>query len=75
MNAIYTSNDLSAVVDNNVLQDLHELGCLDLLFNVFEGVTIVRTIYENELLDEVKEALASYTFDIGDIKTGFKAYV
>jgi hypothetical protein len=35
-----------AVVDNNVLVDLHELGWLDLLFRVFKGVAIPKLIFD-----------------------------
>ncbi|MBU0997442.1 MAG: hypothetical protein KKE16_05280 [Firmicutes bacterium] len=73
---IFESLEISAVVDNNILQDLYELNRIDILFNVFDMVIIPRIIYEEEVTEEVKQSLTIHTFVLGDIVTeiGFELY-
>jgi predicted nucleic acid-binding protein len=54
MRDIYHSNNISVVVDNNVLVDLFELGCLNLLFQVFDNVMIPQILYASEVQDNAK---------------------
>jgi predicted nucleic acid-binding protein len=76
MNDIYHSSDVSVVVDNNILIDLHELGELRLLFLVFAVVIIPSEIYKNEVSIDMKEELNSYPFQLGMIQTskGMETY-
>lgn len=69
MNDIYHSNNISIVVDNNVLIDLFELDCLSLLFRCFEQVTIPKIIFEEETPSEIKMALANYIYTLSYITT------
>lgn len=69
MKDIYTTDKLDVVVDNNVLQDLYELGCVDLLFLVFESVTIPRSIFDSEMLVAIKDSLDGFDYIVGDIHT------
>lgn len=66
---IYQSDDLTVVVDNNVLVDLFELDKLHLLFSVFTKVLIPRNIYQEEVEKKVKDVLENYEFELADIET------
>jgi predicted nucleic acid-binding protein len=63
-------------VDNNILTDLYEIGRLDLLFSVFDRVSIPHVILETEILQGIREALAGQSFQISRISTeqGYEAY-
>ncbi len=78
MTELYTSNDLDAVVDNNILMDFYELGRLELLFGCFNILIIPRMIYTEEMLNEIKTILEKedYDYEICDIRTdsGLKIY-
>ena len=67
MKDIYRLDNLKIVVDNNVLQDLYELSCISLLFEVAEVVLIPRDIFK-EALPEVKEVLLNYSYKLCDIE-------
>lgn len=66
-----TYDDAEAVLDANVLIDFYELGCLDLLFRVFRIIIIPRTLYEEELLDDLKVELRNQgeEYQLKDITT------
>jgi predicted nucleic acid-binding protein len=76
MKDIYHSDNISVVVDNNVLVDLSEIGCLNLLFNIFDCVIIPQVIYDDELPDEIKSEINQHKFQIGLIETevGLETY-
>lgn len=76
MKDIYHSDNLSVVVDNNVLVDLFEIDSLNLLFEVFDQVIIPRIIYDAELPSEVQNALNQFDFQLGVIETtiGLETY-
>lgn len=76
MSDIYHSNNISVVVDNNILVDLFELGCINLLFAVFESVTIPKIIFDDEVTLEIKNLLNNYKFYIGNINSivGLETY-
>lgn len=76
MKSIYLSNDISVVVDNNVLIDLDEIGRLDLLFRLFNPVIIPNEVYKSEIYDALKEKLQEYPFILGNIETeiGYQAF-
>ena len=76
MSDIYHSSNISVVVDNNILVDLFELGCIDLLFSVFEFVTIPKVIYDDEIPQEIKDILNNYDFQLGNLNTlvGLETY-
>lgn len=65
---IYHIDNISVVVDNNVLVDLYELNLIYLLFEIFKSVIIPRHIFEKEVSKEVKESLNGYNFKLEDIK-------
>jgi predicted nucleic acid-binding protein len=69
MKDIYHSDNISVVVDNNVLVDLFEIGCLNLLFEVFDDVIIPQIIYDDELPETIKIELEKYDFHLGLIET------
>ncbi len=69
MNDIYHSSDVSAVVDNNILIDLDQLGFLGLLFLVFSQVVIPKEIYGKEVSLDIKEKLQGYSYKISNIMT------
>lgn len=54
MKDIYHSNNISVVVDNNILVDLLKLNQLDLLFQVFDQVYIPQIIYMREVPQPIK---------------------
>lgn len=60
MKDIYTSDEISAVIDNNVIVDLFELGRIDILFGVFIRVIIPKIIYENEIQEKAKQDIDIY---------------
>ena len=62
MNDIYHSSDVSAVVDNNILIDLDQLGFLGLLFLVFSQVVIPKEIYGKEVSLDIK-VLQGYSYN------------
>lgn len=76
MKDIYHSDNLSVVVDNNVLIDLYEIERLNLLFEVFDHVIIPRIIYKTELPSEVKGVLNQFDYKLGAIETtiGLETY-
>lgn len=76
MRDIYHSNSISVVVDNNVLVDLFELGCLNLLFKVFDNVMIPQILYESEVQHKVKLELQKFRFSLANIETeiGYSTY-
>lgn len=76
MSDIYHSNNISVVVDNNILVDLFELGCIYLLFSLFESVTIPKVIYDDEITMEIREMLNDYHFYKGNLDTdlGLETY-
>ena len=76
MRDIYSSNELSVVVDNNILVDLYELESLHLLFEIFHTVMIPRILYDNEVQQVVKNELKSFSFKLGAISTeiGYQTY-
>jgi len=76
MRDIYHSNNISVVVDNNVLVDLFELGCLNLLFQVFDNVMIPQILYASEVQDNVKLELQNFNFSLANIETeiGYSTY-
>lgn len=59
--------DNSIVVDNNIIQDLFELHSLGVLFSSFELVIIPRSIYEDEMMEDVKKGISSYKYSLNDI--------
>lgn len=73
---IYHSNDISVVVDNNILVDLYELNSLYLLFELFHTVTIPTVIYEDEMFADIKLELNRFIFQQGQIHTeiGLETY-
>ena len=76
MKDIYLSDDISVVVDNNVLVDLFELGCLNLLFKSFNVVMIPQILYANEVQSNLKEELQNYSFTLANITSelGYTTY-
>lgn len=76
MKDIYHSDNISVVVDNNVLVDLFEIGCLYLLFAVFDDVIIPQIIYDDELPQEIKQEIKKHKFQLGHIDTesGLETY-
>lgn len=76
MKDIYHSDNISVVVDNNVLIDLSEIGCLSLLFEIFDDVIIPQIIYDDEIPSEIKLEIQQYQFRVGLIETevGFETY-
>ena len=66
---IYHSNDISVVVDNNILVDLYELSALYLLFELFQTVTIPTVIYEDEMIVDIKLELNRFKFQKGEFRT------
>lgn len=76
MKDIYHSDSISVVVDNNVLVDLFEIGCLNLLFDIFVDVIIPQIIYDDELPPEIKIEIEKNKFHIGLIETevGLETY-
>jgi predicted nucleic acid-binding protein len=70
------SNINSAVVDNNILVDLFELKRLDILFKVFDKVTIPRVIYDMEILKEVMKELDEFEYKVSDLENdiGYTTY-
>lgn len=76
MKDIYQSNDISLVIDNNVLVDLYEIGAIDILFKAFKYVSIPRIIYEGEIQIVVKDMLTKYKFTISDMddETAYSTY-
>lgn len=76
MRDIYHSDNVSVVVDNNVLIDLFEIRCLNLLFEIFEVVIIPKIIYDAELDEMIKKELKDYKFHLGVISTtiGLETY-
>jgi len=69
MREIFQSSNISVVVDNNILIDLHELGRLDLLFKVFVNVVIPEKIYQGEVSKTIIECLQQYKYILGNILT------
>lgn len=76
MKDIYHSASISVVVDNNVLVDLSEIRCLNLLFEIFDDVIIPQIIYEDELPEDIKNEIKEYKFHLGLIETeiGLETY-
>lgn len=76
MKDIYHSDNVSVVVDNNVLVDLYEIECLRLIFEIFDDVIIPQIIYDDELPREVKQKINQYRFHVGLIETevGLETY-
>lgn len=76
MSSTKNSNPCSAVVDNNILMDLYELGRLDLLFLVFDVVSIPRMIYDSEILPDIRTTLDIYLFQLSDLENevGFSTF-
>ncbi len=76
MSDIYHLSNISVVVDNNILVDLFELGCMNLLFSAFESVTIPKVIYDDEITLEIKDLLSNYDFQLGNLNTviGLETY-
>ena len=76
MKDIYHSDNVSVVVDNNVLVDLFEIKCLSLLFAMFNDVIIPQIIYDDELPPEIKLEIKQYKFHVGLIETevGLETY-
>ncbi len=68
MKEFYHSSNVSIVVDNNVLVDLFELGCIRLMFDIFDKVIILTAIYDNEVSQPLKNHLASFNYKKGEIK-------
>jgi len=66
----------SVVVDNNILVDLYELKRIDILFEVFEVVTIPRVIHEMEVLEEVIKVIDKFDYTVVDLEqgTGYLTY-
>jgi predicted nucleic acid-binding protein len=58
-----------ATVDNNVLNDLAELGRIDLLEKVFEEIQIPSSILQDETLDFVKKQLLKIKYYETSIST------
>lgn len=73
---IYLFDNVSVVVDNNVLVDPYEINCLKLLFDCFDEVIIPKIIYDSEILDVVLKELAKYEVTVGNIETeiGLETY-
>ena len=69
MKDIYHSNNISVVVDNNILVDLFELNQLDLLFQVFDQVYIPQIIYMREVPQPIKNDLTRFPFTMGILST------
>ena len=76
MKDIYHSDNISVVVDNNVLVDLSEIGCFNLLFEIFDDVIIPQIIYDDELPPDIKVEVKECKFRIGLIETevGLETY-
>lgn len=53
MKDIYHSDEISVVVDNNVLVDLYEIDCLHLLFSLFDHIVIPQVIFSDELPEAI----------------------
>lgn len=76
MKDIYHSDEISVVVDNNVLVDLYEIDCLHLLFSVFDHIVIPQVIFSDELPEAIRTLLDTYTYKLGFIETelGLETY-
>lgn len=76
MSDIYHSSKISVVVDNNILVDLYELGCIPLLFSLFESITISKVIFDYEITNEIKVILHHFHFKMGNLDTeiGLETY-
>lgn len=68
MKEFYHSSNVSIVVDNNVLVDLFELGCIRLIFDIFDEVIIPTAIYDNEVSVPLKNYLATFQYRKGIIE-------
>lgn len=66
----------SAVVDNNILVDLYELGRLDVLFSTFDVISIPKLIYDEELPEAIKEEIIKYEYILSNIESeeGYSIY-
>lgn len=66
----------SAVVDNNILQDLFELGKLDILFAIFRTISIPKAIYDSEVPESIKTVLQKHGFVLSNLETeiGYNLY-
>lgn len=47
----------SAIIDNNILIDLFELGSIELLFKVFDTIAIPKSIIQDELDERIRNNL------------------
>lgn len=76
MRDIYRLDSVSLVVDNNILVDLYELDCVDLLFKIADKVIIPKIIFDQECMKEIKTMIQSLPFIAGIISTesGLEAY-
>ena len=57
MNDLFHSNDVSVVMDSSVIFDLHELGCLEVIFKIFHVVGIPSILYNDEIDPVVSEVI------------------
>ncbi|WP_144461220.1 hypothetical protein [Siminovitchia fortis] len=58
-----------AVLDNNVICDFIELGCIELLNEVFSTVLIPQSIYEHEIREADAEHLEYLSFELANFST------
>jgi len=70
LNNTKNSNLISAVVDNNILVDLYELKRLDILFKIFDVVTIPKVIHEMEIIKEVGIEIDKYDYTVVNLEDG-----
>ena len=68
MSELFHSNDVSVVMDSSVIFDLHVLGCLEVIFKIFQVVGIPRVLYNDEIDPIVCEVIDADRCKIMDIK-------
>lgn len=69
MKDICQGEKLSAVIDNNILVDLFELGEIPLLFQIFDKVIIPFNVLNHEVAADVKALLTKHPYIVGHIYT------
>ena len=76
MKDIWTCDDISVLVDNNILCDLFELNQMDLLFDSFSCVKIPLDIYNDEIVEEIKTEVNKYKYATAVMETehGYEVY-
>ncbi len=76
MTSTRSSDRNSAVVDNNIICDLYELGRLDLLFKVFDEVCFSKYMFETEVPKAILKELENYDFELAVLsdENGYVTY-